>query len=87
MKINNNKPGSIGDNDTFVSMIITASEDREIKEAIKTILNIPTVQRKVLILEIVQTMKNDSVPKDFIAAIAALTDEDIAAKVREVLKI
>lgn len=87
MEINLNQSRPIGDNEAFVLMIITATEDEDVKETIKTILNLPASQRQIVIHQIVEDMKKDSMPADFIEAIAALTDAELAVKIKEVLKI
>jgi hypothetical protein len=87
MKTDDNRSRSIGDNEAFVLLIKTATEDEEIRKVIETILGMPTHQRKVLIFQIIEDMKRDSVRADLIEAIAALTDEDIAHRVRGILNI
>lgn len=87
MNINNNQYRSIADNASFVSLIKEAIKDEEIKKTIEIILNLPVAERKIVINKLTEKMKRESVSSDFIEAITSLADEDIANKVREVLKI
>ena len=87
MEINNDQSNSIANNDAFVTLIKTAADDREMKDTIKTILDLPAGQRKSVLYKLIENMKKESVPADFTEAIAALSDDAVAGKVREVLKI
>ena len=55
------------------------------KATLRTIIDLPTDKRKLVLHGLIEKMKDASLPADFIEAIAALMDDGIAGKVRDVL--
>jgi len=81
-----NQPKSVGDNASFVTMILAAREDVTMNETLEAILALPPSQRRSLINTLTADMKKRAAPADFIEAIAYLQDDEVAQKVREALK-
>jgi hypothetical protein len=86
MKPSNDHPGSVGDNSSFVALILAAREDADMNATLEAILALPHAQRKSLISSLTADMKKKEAPPDFIAAIAYLQDDEVARQVREALK-
>jgi hypothetical protein len=87
MKSSRNQPGSVGDNASFVTMVLAARENAAMNETLKAILALPLSQRKSLINTLIADMKKKAAPADFIEAIAYLLDDEVAQKVRETLEL
>lgn len=87
MKSSRNQPGSVGDNASFVTMILAARENAAMNETLKAILALPLSQRKSLINTLTADMKKKAAPADFIEAITYLQDDEVAQKVREALEL
>jgi len=85
MKPSCDRAGSIGDNASFVTMILAAREDPAIRETLEVILALPASQRRSCITTLTADMKKRAAPADFIEAIAYLQDDEVAQKVREAL--
>jgi hypothetical protein len=85
MKPSCDQAGSVGDNASFVTMILAAREDPAIRAALEAILALPTSQRRSFINTLTADMKKGAAPADFVEAIAYLQDDEVAQKVREAL--
>jgi hypothetical protein len=72
--------------DTFINLILVASEDHEIKSQLLTISGLPGNARASLLSSFIQKMKQQDAPSDFIEAIKLLKSDDIAAQVHKVLE-
>jgi len=81
------RSGSVGDNASFVTMILAAREDPAIRETLEALLALPTSQRRSCINTLTADMKKRAAPADFIEAIAYLQDDEVAQKVREALTV
>ena len=81
------QPESVGDNASFVTMILAAREDAAMNEILDAILALPPSQRKALINTLTADMKKNAAPAEFIEAIAYLQDDEVAQKVREALEL
>ena len=86
MKPLNDRQGSVGDNASFVRMILAAREDAAMNATLEAILALPNDQRSSLIRTLTADMKKKSAPAEFIEAIAYLQDDEVARQVREALK-
>ena len=83
-KRGNSKP-TVGDNHTFLTLLVAAREDPELSRTLLAVLSLPSFQRKSLLNSIIQEMTLRSEEADLIAAVAALRDDGVAAKAAEVL--
>ena len=80
------RPGSVGDNDRFVTMILAAREDATMNATLKAILALPPALRQSFITALIVDMEKNAAPADFIEAVASLQDDEVAQKVREALE-
>ena len=85
LKRRRSKP-TVGDNEVFVTLVSAAREDRELLRTLSTVLSLPTFQRYSLLSSMIQEMVLRSEEADLIAAVSALLDDDVAAKVAELIK-
>lgn len=69
---------SIAENETFVRLIQAAQDDPEFREKLIAILSLDSFNRKSVLHAFIDTMQRDSVPKDLIAAMAGLLDDEVA---------
>jgi hypothetical protein len=83
---NKQKERTVGDNETFVSLMRVAQEDANISKVIVGILAQSPFNRKSMLNTLIAEMKLKSAPVDFIQAIASLLDDDVADKVARLLK-
>jgi hypothetical protein len=78
------QPATIADNDTFVTLIQLAREDAEIRKTIQAILSQPPL-RKAMVKALIDDMTRRSAPVDFVTAVAALLDDEIARRAGEII--
>ena len=76
---------SVGENETFVTLMRVAKEDAEIKKQLLTILSQNRFNRASILNSYVEDLRLQKAPKEFISAIACLLDDRIAAKALEIL--
>ena len=79
------RPGSVGDIESFITMLRVACEDPKINQRLERLLALPDEKRKALVNVWVSDMLIAQAPKDFIAAIACLQDDKVAEKAYEVI--
>jgi len=77
---------SLADNETFVTLLRVAQEDSKIRNQLVAILRQPPFHRQSLLNTFLAEMTLQSAPKDFVQAIAALFDDEVAAKALDMLK-
>ena len=73
-----NPKKSIADNESFISLIQLAKEDRKIKDRILTILKLDSFNRISLLNTYISEMSLKGAAKDFVEAFAYLKDDNIA---------
>ena len=78
-------PKTVGDNEVFVTLIRVAQEDADVRRTLIGILKQPPFHRKSMLNTLIQTMKAQRAPAEFVAAIAALLDDEVAQKAAEVI--
>ena len=76
---------TVGDNETFVTLIQLARQDPQVGGTLRTILAQPALQRKALVKALVDDMSRRSAPADFVQAIAALLDDEVARKAAQII--
>jgi len=76
---------SVGDNETFVTLIRVAQEDPEVRKTLAGILGQSPFHRKSLLNTLIQEMKLKGAPADFVFAIGALLDEAVAQQAAELI--
>ena len=80
------KVTTVGDNDTFVTLMRVAQEDSEIREVLDAILGQPSLRRKYELSRLIERMKAQGAPADFVLAIDALLDDQVADKAYEMIQ-
>lgn len=76
---------SVGDIESFITMLRVACEDRNINTRLERLLSLPDDKRKAVVQTWVSDMLVARAPRDFIAAIACLSDDQVAEKAYEVI--
>ena len=66
-------------------MLRVACEDRGINERLERLLSLPDAQRHAVVHSWVSDLLIAQAPKDFIAAVACLSDDKVAEKAYEVI--
>jgi hypothetical protein len=87
MKFNQQKNGTVGDNESFVALIQAAKEDVGIRKQLQAILAQPSFHRKSMLNMLLSDMKLKSAPAELISALAVLLDDEVAAKAMEVINV
>ena len=77
---------AVGDNETFVTLIRVAQEDPEVRTTVTGILGQTPFHRRSLLNTLVEELKLKKAPADFICAISALLDDDVAERARRMLQ-
>ena len=73
-------------NDTFIYIIRVAEDDENVCATLLKILSLSSENRKMAVENLVSDLKSQRAPKDFIEAIAYLSDDDIANTALEKIK-
>jgi hypothetical protein len=76
---------SVSEIGSFITMLRAACEDRGINERLEKLLSLPDDKRQAVVHAWVSDMLIAQAPKDFIAAIACLLDNQVAEKAYEVI--
>jgi hypothetical protein len=76
---------SIADNDEFVAMLRMADEDNKTKMILIAILSLEVSQRVPALKSLIEDMKLNNAPSDFILAIAAFLNNEVAEKTLKLL--
>jgi hypothetical protein len=80
-----NAPKTVGEIDTFITMLRTACEDKKVYERLERLLSMPEQKRQAVVHSWVNDMLIAKAPRDFIQAIACLLDDRVAEKAYEVI--
>lgn len=73
------------DIDGFVNMLAAACESAEMNSTLERVLSLPDEKRKVLLKEIIETLRNRRAPAELTDAFICLQDDAIAEKAYEAL--
>ncbi len=84
-EVSSSKP-ALGDNDTFVTLMAAARVHPDLAQSLLAILGLPSFQRQSILNSIIEEMALKSEAADLIGAVAALRDDDVSAKVAEMLR-
>lgn len=79
------RPKSVADIETFITMLRVACEDRSVNERLERLLSLPDAKRHALLHSWISDLLVAQAPKDFIAAVACLSDDAVAEKAYEVI--
>lgn len=79
------RPKTVGEIDSFVTMLRAACDDRKVHERLERLLSMPDEKRQAVVHAWVNDLLIAGAPRDFIQAIACLSDDRIAEKAYEVI--
>ena len=79
------RPKSVGDVDSFVTMLRVACENPNVNARLEQLLGLPDERRRALVHAWVSDLLIAEAPQHFIAAIACLLDDKVAEKAYEVI--
>lgn len=85
MKPPQTPPKSVADIETFITMLRVACEDRNVSERLERLLSLPDAKRQTVVHSWVSDLLIAEAPRDFIAAVACLSDDSIAEKTYETI--
>jgi hypothetical protein len=78
-------PRSVAEIEGFVGLLKAACEDPRINAALERLLSLPDERRRGLVHAWVTDLLIEEAPKEFIQAVACLTDDAVAGKAYEVI--
>lgn len=78
-------PKSVGEIETFITMLRTACEDKRMYVTLERLLSMPDQKRQALVHAWVNDMLIAEAPRNFIQAVACLLDDRVAEKAYEVI--
>ena len=78
-------PKSVGEIETFITMLRTACEDKRMHVTLERLLSMPDQKRQALVHAWVNDMLIAEAPRNFIQAVACLLDDRVAEKAYEVI--
>jgi len=81
----NPKPNSVGEIDSFITMIRVACEDETVYTRLEKILTLPDQQRRGILSSLITDMRGKGAPSEFIRVFECLTDDSIAEKAYETI--
>jgi hypothetical protein len=78
-------PRSVGEIDTFITMLTTACADASVHARLEKLLSMPDRTRQDVVHAWVRDLLVAEAPRDFVQAIACLLDDRVAEKAYEVI--
>jgi hypothetical protein len=78
-------PKSVGEIETFVTMLATACQNQMVHERLERLLSMPDEKRQAVVHAWVRDLLIAEAPRDFVQAIACLLDDRVAEKAYEVI--
>jgi hypothetical protein len=69
----------------FITMLLTACENKKVYSALEKLLSLPDEKRQAAVHSWVNDLLIARAPKDFVAAIACLLDDQVAEKAYEAI--
>jgi hypothetical protein len=84
-KVKKGSPKSVGEIDSFVTMLRAACDDWKVYERLERLLSMPDRRRQAVVHAWVNDLLIAEAPRDFIQAIACLSDDRVAEKAYEVI--
>lgn len=76
---------TVGEIETFVTMLTTACEDQKVFERLERLLSMPDQKRQAVVHAWVNDLLIAQAPRDFIQAVACLLDDRVAEKAYEAI--
>jgi hypothetical protein len=78
-------PKSVGEIESFITMLSAACEDASVYERLERLLSMPDPKRQAVVRAWVNDLLIAQAPGDFVQAIACLLDDRVAEKAYEVI--
>jgi hypothetical protein len=78
-------PKTVGEIESFISLLGAACEDRAVNERLERLLSLPDARRQAIVRAWVSDLLIARAPQDFTRAIACLVDDKVAEKAYEVI--
>ena len=78
-------PRSVADIEGFVSLLMAACNDPKVNATLERLLSMPDEKRRGLVHTWVTDLLIEEAPRDFVQAVACLSDDAIAEKAYEVI--
>jgi len=76
---------ALGTAEPLVGLIETTREDKSFRQEISAILRLPPFHRHTFLNGWIEEARRRAAPAEFVAALSALLDDDIAAKARQLI--
>ena len=77
---------TVADNETFITLLRIARNDREVRDTLITIISLPSMQRKAVLNRLIRDMQAQDAPADFVLAISELMADDVADQAGKLLQ-
>jgi hypothetical protein len=78
-------PKSVGEIETFITMLSTACADASVHARLEKLLSLPDRKRQDVVHAWVRDLLVAEAPRDFVQAIACLLDDRVAEKAYEII--
>jgi hypothetical protein len=78
-------PKSVGEIETFITMLSTACADASVHARLDKLLSLPDRKRQDVVHAWVRDLLVAEAPRDFVQAIACLLDDRVAEKAYEII--
>jgi len=78
-------PKNVGEIETFITMLRTACDDRQVYGRLERLLSLPDEKRQAVVRAWVSDLLIAEAPRDFTNAVACLLDDRVAEKAYEAI--
>ena len=78
-------PKTVGEVESFISMLLAACEDRTVYDRLEALLTLPDSKRQGELHALITDLIVANAPRDLIIALACLTDDKVAETAYEVI--
>ncbi len=78
-------PRTYGEVEGLITMLQVACEDAYVNSTLQEILSLPDAQRKVFVHKLVERMRMNAAPHDFVEAFLCLLDDSVAEMAYQVI--
>ena len=78
-------PRNVGEIETFITMLRTACDDRQVYGRLERLLSLPDEKRQAVVRAWVSDLLIAEAPRDFTNAVACLLDDRVAEKAYEAI--
>jgi len=78
-------PRTVGEIESFITMLLAACENKMVYDRLEALLTLPDLRRKAELSALITDLMIEKAPRDLITALACLTDDKVAEKAYEVI--